>query len=223
MASDRERWAWGAIAVVGGALVAACVVPAFEVAIEGQTGSGDFEVSTRYEEEVNVAWDAGLLGVALLVVAVLVIAAALVAWRWDRARPWLAVGTLLVSVALFAVQGFGTSGVTRWSEDRVTLYPDQDADPLIEAAVARLQARAEASPEAQDPTWRREGGEDRFGLRRRAGDTLLFWSSLALFWLAGYRVARLWLNRWLALLVLAGVTTAGIVWVVIDLLDALED
>jgi hypothetical protein len=222
VASDRERWAWGAIAVVGGALVAACVVPAFEVAIEGQTGSGAFEVSTRYDEEVDIAWDAGSLGVALLGVGVLVIAAALVAWRWGRARPWLAAGTLLLAVGLFAVQGVGTGGTTRWSDD-ATVYPDQDGGPLIEAAVARLQARAETSSEAQDPTWRLEGGEDRFGLRRRGGDTLLFWSSLALFWLAGYRVARLWLSRWLAVLAVALVTTAGVVWAIFELLEVLGD
>jgi hypothetical protein len=97
MAPDRERWSWSAIAVVGGALVVACVVPVFEVAIEARSVLGEFEVY-RYEEEVTIAWDAGILGVALLAAAVLVIAASLVAGS-GRARPWLAVGTLLLSTS----------------------------------------------------------------------------------------------------------------------------
>jgi hypothetical protein len=219
--SDRERWSWSAIAIIGGALACACLFPAFEAAIEAGSGAGAaYAVSHRYEEEVNLAWDAGPLGVALLLTAVLVVAAALVARR-GRARQWVAAVTLLVSVGLFAAQGFGTAGVTRWSDD-ATVYADQDAAPLIEAAVARLEARAEASPEARDPTWRRDGGEDRFGLRRRGGDALLVLSSFALFWIAGYRVARLWLSRWLAVLAVAVVTTAAIVWAIIELLDALE-
>jgi hypothetical protein len=216
VAPDRERWAWGAIAVIGGALVGACVVPVFEVAIDAGASTGAY----RYEEEVNIAWDAGLLGVALLVAAVLVITAALVALR-GRARPWLAAGTLLVSFGLFAAQGVGTGGVTRWSDD-AEVYADQGGGPVIEAAVARLRARAQASPEAQDPTWSLEGDEDTFGLRRRGGGTLLVLSSLALFWMAGYRVARLWLSRWLAVLVLAGVTIVAIVWAFIALLGELE-
>jgi hypothetical protein len=98
--------------------------------------------------------------------------------------------------------------VTHWSDD-ATVYAQDDAGPLVAAAVARLQARAEASSEARDPTWRLDGGEDRFGLRRRGGGTLLVLASLGLFWTAGYRVARLRLSRALAVLAVAVVYGRG--------------
>ena len=222
--SDLERWAWGATAIIGGALVVACVRPAFELAVEAGSdlGTGVY----RYEEVVNIAWDAGAIGISFLLAGVVVaaagvaVAAGLVP-RSGPARPLLAAAMLLVSLVLLAALGFGTGGVTRWSDD-ATVYSEQDAGPLIEAAVARLRERAEVSSDAaQDPTWRLDG-KDRFGLARRGGETLLFLASVGLFWIAGYRVARLRLSRLIALLAVAAVTLAALVLSIVELLDHLE-
>lgn len=221
----RDDWTWAAIVVAGGMLVLGCLVPAFALAVEAGTDSEGGAASYRYTEDVNVAWDAGPLGVAALLGGVLVVAAGLagLAARRGRARTkgWLAGGVLAVSIGLLLLLGFATSGLSRWTSD-ADLYPGQDSGPLVEAAVDRLQDEGAASSEARDPRWHLVGGEHRYGIGRRGGWTALSWSTLALYWLGAYRVARLRLGPWLAALTVVATSAAGFVWLFLRFIDALE-
>ena len=141
-----------------------------------------------------------------------------------RARVWPAAGTLAASIGLAVLLGLGDSGVVRWTiDDDPRVYTSQGgAGPLVEAAVDRL--RADAAQLGRGPRPDLAPGRRRARLRitRRIGWTLLGSSTLLLYALGVYRVARLRLPPWLAVLAAVAATVLTIVWLLARLLDAVE-
>lgn len=221
-ASQRDAWTWVPIAAAGCALAVASFLPAFELAIGAYTTSStQGQRSYRYASEVGFALDLRPAGLVPLGAGLLVVAAGIVALCFRRARAWLAVGMLVLSVGLGWLV-LDTSDRIRWSESGVIGYDEPHGGPLLQPALDDLETAARRSPEARDPSWTLLGGDHAYASRGELGWTALGWSTAALFWLAGYRVARLRLGRFAAVGAVAAVTVVLLVWFFFRALSRLE-
>ena len=213
---------WTAIGVAATALVVACFLPGIEIAISAYIGAGNEQRGFDYGRELVLATDAGWPG-PLAVAGGLALVAAAVTGIVLGSRPWLVVASFLVAVALGLLVFDTEDQRLQWvGRGGVIGYESPHGGPLLQPALDELKAEARASPEARDPGWTLLGDEHGFSSRGLTAWRVFLWSTLALVWLTGYRLARLalqpWASAWLVLAVTAGV----IVWLVLRGLSRLE-
>ena len=207
---ERHLLGWAAIGVAAVVAAIACLVPAFEVAIEASVGAGAEQRGFRYADEVAIAGDTLPFGLLPLAAAVALLAAAVAAIVLGS-RPWLVVAAFAVACGL-GVLVLNTEDRLMWvSEGGVVGYEEPSGGPLLQPAVDDLKARARSSPEAQQPGWELIA-ENGFASRGLRGWQLLQWSTLALFWLTAYLLARLSLGVITSIVAVAATSAAIVVW-----------
>jgi hypothetical protein len=217
--AERHPLGWAAIGLAAIGVVVSCVLPAFELAIEGFIGAGSEQRGFRYTSELTLAGDlrpGGLLPLA----AALALVAAAVAGMALGSRWWLVFGSLAVACSL-GVLVLDTEERLDWPEGGVIGYDEPSGGPLLQQGVDELQARARRSPEAQEPGWELLA-ENGYAARGRIGWTVLRWSALALFWLTAFRLARLRLGVAWSVVIVAAVSLAIAAWLFFRALSRLE-
>jgi hypothetical protein len=211
---------WSAIGLGGLVLGAACLQPAFELRIGAFVGAGSTQRSFDYAHRLTVAgssWRG-----ALLVVAGLAFVAAAAVGVARGSRAWLVLGSAALAVALLAL-AIDTQGRLDWADGAGVIgYESPHGGPLLQPALDELKADARRSPEARDPSWTLTGGEHGYAGRGLRGWKIVLSASVVLAWLTGYRVARLRLGRWASVGLVAGLTFATLVWLVLRSLGGLE-
>jgi hypothetical protein len=220
----RRRYvlSWAAISMAAAALVAACLVPSLEIAIGAFVGAGDEQRTFRYERSLTLAFDAGWPGPLAIVCGLALVAAGLTGMVKDS-RIWLVVASFAVAVALGLLVFDTEDQRLQWAgASGVIGYESPHGGPLLQPALDDLKAEARASPEARDPGWELTAGEHGFSSRGLAAWRLFLWSTVALLWLTGYRLARLALEPWVSVFLVAGVTAAFVVWLVLRALSRLQ-
>jgi hypothetical protein len=206
---------WTAIGVAAAVLVVACFLASLEIAIEASIGAGDAQRTFRYERELALAFDVGWPG-PLAVVAGLALVAAAVTGIVVGSRRWLVVGSFVVAVALGLLVFDTEDQRLYWAGARGVIgYESPHGGPLLQPALDDLKAEARAAPEARNSGWELTGGEHGFSSRGLTAWRVFLWSTLALLWLIGYRLARLGLRPWASLCLVVAVTTAIFVWLVL--------
>jgi hypothetical protein len=213
---------WTAIGVAAAVLVVACLLPTFEIAIEAYIGGGDAQRGFRYNRELTLAFDVGWPGPLALVGGLALVAAA-VAGIAVGSRAWLVVASFLLAAAL-GVLVFDTEDKRLfWAGDGGVIgYESPHGGPLLQPPLDDLKADARASPEARDPGWELGGGEHGFSSRGLAAWRVFLWSTLALLWLTGYRLARLAFRPWMSVWLVLAVTAAVLVWLFLRGLGRLQ-
>jgi hypothetical protein len=227
-ATMRERLrgnhalSWTAIGVLGAAVVVACFLAGFEIAIEAYIGAGDAQRGFRYERELTLAGDLRPLGLLPLAGGAALVAAG-IAGVVLGSRTWLVVASFVVAVALaLLVFDLEDRRLEGWSDSGVIGYESPHGGPLLQPALDELNADARASSEARQPGWTLLGGEHGFRARGLEGWQLFLRSALALLWLTGYRLARLHFRPWASIWLVLGATAAILVWLVLRALSGLE-
>jgi hypothetical protein len=218
----QRRAGWIAIALAAAALVVACFVPAFEIAIEASIGAGADQIGFRYDRSLSIPLDAAPFGLLPVAAGLALVAlGALGAIR--RPPPWLVVTAFVVALGL-ALLVFDTEDQRlQWVEEGgVVGYESDNGGPLLGPGLDDLHAEAEASPEAQRPGWELVGGEHGFSSRGLAPWRVFLWSTLVLAWLTGYQLARLRLRPLPSALLVAGVSAVVTVWLVLRALTRLQ-
>jgi hypothetical protein len=213
---------WTAIGVAAAALVVACFVASLEIAIEAYIGAGNEQRGFSYDRELTLAFDVGWPG-PLAVVGGLALVAAGVAGIVVGSRRWLVVASFVVAMALGALVFDTEDQRLQWAgRGGVIGYESPHGGPLLQPPLDDLKAEARASPEARDPGWTLLGGEYGFSSRGLPAWRVFLWSTLALLWVTGYRLARLALRPWAAVWLVIAVTAAIIVWLFLRGLSRLE-
>jgi hypothetical protein len=218
----RRRIGWIAVSVAATALVAACLLPAFEIRIEAYIGAGASQQGFRYDRRLSIALDAAPFGLLPPLAGVFLLVAGVVG-AVRRPRPWLVVTAFAVAVGL-AVLVFDT-------EDRrldwpgragVIGYEKDNGGLLLGPGLDDLHAAANASPEAQKPGWTLVGGRYGYASRGLFGWRVFLWSTLVLVWLSGYQLARLRVRPIPSALLVAGVSVVVAVWLALRAFSRLE-
>jgi hypothetical protein len=206
----RAVLGWAAIGVAGACVVVACLVPAFVMAIEAYIGAGTSQRGFRYERELVIARDLLPFGLLPLAAGVFLVAcAAVVVAYGSRAAVVVAAFVVAVALGLLVVDtedrlGWpGPNGVIGWEHN--------DGGPLLRPGLDDLHAEARRSPEAKEPGWTLSG-EAYYAARAVFGWRLFVGSTLALLWLTGFRLARLWLRPVPSTLLIAAATMVVLLW-----------
>jgi hypothetical protein len=212
---------WAAIGLAAVTLAVACFVPSLEIAIEASIGAGSEQRGFRYERELALASDVGWPG-QLAVVSGLALVAAALTGIVIGSRRWLVIASFVVAAAL-ALLVFDTEDQRLyWAGSRGVIgYESPHGGPLLQPALDDLKAEARSSPEARGPGWEL-GGENDFSSRGLTAWRIFLWSTLALLWLTGYRLARLALRPWASVGLVVAVTVAVFVWLVLRGLSRLS-
>jgi hypothetical protein len=210
-----------AIGAAALALVVACFLPGIEIALSASIGAGNAQRGFDYNRElalVEAGWPGPLAvvgGLALVVAAVLGIVLG--------SRPWLVVASFVVAVALGLLVFDTEDQRLQWAGRGGAIgYESPHGGPLLQPPLDDLKAEARASPEARNPGWELIGDEHGFSSRGLPAWRVFLWSSLALLWLTGYRLARLALRPWASVWVVLAVTTAVLVWMILRGLSRLQ-
>jgi hypothetical protein len=212
---------WAGIGLAGATVVVACFLPMFELAIEAIIGADAEQRSFRYSRELTLAGDLRPFGLLPLAAGLALVGAA-VAGLHRGTRPWLVVASFVLAIAL-AILVFDTEdNRLGWTGHAgVVGYEEPNGGPLLQPALDDLQTMARRSPEAQEPGWEL-GSEHGYAARGLDGWRIFLWSSLALVWLTGYRLARLQLRPGASIALVAGVTAAVLVWLFLRALSSLS-
>jgi hypothetical protein len=208
----EETLVWTAVGVAAAAAGLACFLPAFDLRIEALIGADDDQRSYDYTSRLSLA-DLRPVGLLALVAAVAILAVA-VAALLRGARAWMVVVAFVLAWSLgLLVYDVLDERLEGWSESGVIGYEEPHGGPLLQPALDDLKARAQRSPEAQEPGWELLA-EHGYAARGLSGWHLFAWSVLALFWLTAYRLARLWLTGPRAAFLVAGASVVLLfVWV----------
>ena len=217
-----ERVCWAGILAAAAALVVSCFLPAFELRIEAFIGAGSAQRGFDYEGTYSIVPDLLSFGLLPLAVGVaLVVIGALGIFRGSR--PWLIVPAFALALGL-ALLVFDTEDKRlEWAgSGGVIGYEHDNGGPLLSRGLDDLFAAARRSPEAQEPGWELVGGRYGYSSRGRGGWRLFLWSTLALLWLAGYRLARLRFRPWASLTIVVAATVLTSLWLVLRALSGLS-
>ena len=161
---------------------------------------------------LTLAFDGGWPG-PLAVAAGLALVAAGITGIAVGSRRWLVVASFVVAAALGLLVFDTEDQRLQWAgPGGVIGYESPHGGPLLQPALDDLKAEARATPEARTPGWELAGGEDGFSSRGLTGWRIFMWSTLALLWLTGYRLARLALRPWASAATVLAVTVAIVVW-----------
>jgi len=172
-----------------------------------------------YDRTLTLAFDGGWPGPLALAGGLALVAAAAVGVAIGS-RAWLVVGAFIVAAALGLLvfdmedqrlQWAGASGVFG--------YESPHGGPVLQPALDDLKADARKTREARDPGWELAGGEHGFSSRGLTAWRVFLWSTLALLWLTGYRLARLGLRPWPSAAVVAGGSVVFFLWLLLRGLD----
>jgi hypothetical protein len=218
----QRRIGWAAVSVAAAAVVVACFLPAFELAIGASIGAGASQESFDYERRLSIATDAAPFGLLPLLGGVFLLAAGIVG-AIRRPPAWLVVTTFVVALGL-ALLVFDTEDQRlQWAgSGGVIGYESDHGGPLLTPGLDDLHEAAAASPEAQRPGWELLGGEHGYSSRGLGAWRVFLWSTLALAWLTGYQLARLRLRPLASALLVAGVSVVVTAWLVLRALTRLE-
>jgi len=212
---------WAAIGLAAATLTVACFLPSLEIAIEASIGAGSNQRGFRYQRELALAFDVGWPG-PLAVVGGLTLVAAALTGIMIGSRRWLVIASFVVAAAL-ALLVFDTEDQRLyWAGSRGVIgYESPHGGPLLQPALDDLKAEARSSPEARNPGWEL-GGENNFSSRGLTAWRTFLWSTLALLWLTGYRLARLALQPWASVGLVVALTVAVFLWLLIRGLSRLS-
>jgi hypothetical protein len=209
---------WAAIGAAGGAIVVASLLPAIRIGIGGFVGAGATQRSFRYEAEASFAGDLRPYGLVPLVVGLLLVGGAVLGIL-RGSRPWLVAGAFALAVVLGLFVLWSSEQIV-WTDGGVIGY--ESPQLLVQPALDELQDEARRSPEARNPGWELSGGEHGYAARGLAGWHVLPYAALALLWLTGYRLARLFLRPWASVWLVIGTTAFVLVWLVFRALSRSE-
>lgn len=212
---------WAAIGLAAATLAVACLVPSLEIAIEASIGAGSEQRTFRYQRELALAFDGGWPGPLALAGGLALVAAA-VAGIVIGSRRWLVIASFVVAAAL-ALLVFDTEDQRLyWAGSRGVIgYESPQGGALLQPALDDLKTEARSSPEARNPGWEL-GGENYFSSRGLTAWRIFLWSTLALLWLTGYRLARLALRPWASVGLVVAITVAAFLWLIIRGLSQLS-
>jgi hypothetical protein len=137
-------------------------------------------------------------------------------------RQWLVVASFVTAAALGLLVFDTEDKRLQWAGGGgVVGYESPHGGPLLQPALDDLKAEARATREARNPGWELTGGEDGFSSRGLTAWRVFAWSTIALLWLTGYRLARLVVRPWPAAFLVLGVTAVVFVWLVLRALSRL--
>jgi hypothetical protein len=218
---NTHALSWAGIGLAGAAVVVACFLPTFEIAIEASIGAGSEQRSFRYSRALTLAGDLRPFGLLPLAAGLALVGAAVAGLHRGTWR-WLVVASFVLASAL-AILVFDTEDRRLgWTGDAgVVGYEEPNGGPLFQPALDDLHTMARRSPEAREAGWEL-GGENWYAARGLDGWRIFLWSSLALVWLTGYRLARLQLRPAASTALVVSVTAAVLVWLVVRALSGLS-
>jgi hypothetical protein len=222
---DRTRvghaLSWVAIGAAAGVLVVACLLAAFEIRIEAFSGAGADQRGFTYTRELVIVRDLVPFGLLPLGAGLFLMACAAVGLV-SGSRAGLVIAAFAVSVGL-GVLVLDTDDRLGWPGPHGVIGYDSDSDgPLLGPGLDELHTEARRSPEAREPGWTLLGDEHGYAARGLAGWRLFLWSTVALLWLTGYRLARLTLRPLPSALLVAAASLGVLVWLVLRALTNMQ-
>jgi hypothetical protein len=217
----RHTLSWVAIGVAAGALVAACLLTAFEIRIEASIGAGSEQRGFTYQRELGIVRDLVPFGLLPLGAGLFLVACSAVGLVYgSRARLVIAAFAVSVGLGLLVLD---TDERLGWPGAHGVIGYESDCDgPLLGPGLDELHAEARRSPEAREPGWELLGDEHGYAARGLPAWRLFLWSTVALLWLTGYRLARLTFRPVPSALLVAVATLCVLAWLVLRALSNLE-
>jgi hypothetical protein len=216
----RHTLSWVAIGIAAGALVATCFLAAFEVRIEASIGAGSDQRTFSYERELVIAHDLLPFGLLPLAAGLFLVACSAVGVL-RGSRPALVVAAFLVAVAL-GVLVLHTEDRLGWPGAHGVIGYEERQGGLLAPGLDDLHAAARRSPEARDPGWTLTGDANGYAARGLDAWRLFMWSTFALLWLTGFRLARLRFGLLASTLLVVAASLAVMAWLVLSALSNLQ-
>jgi hypothetical protein len=227
MSVRATRACWAVCAASGLCLLAAWLLPAGALHLEGYIGAGATQQSFSFARTVRFASDHSLASLVLPALGVALVGCAVLGVVWSRARPLFVLALVLAVLALIALDGAanftdtGDGGSGVYSCDAATAEdPGACSGRLLRPALRRFAADVRAGPVGRRPGFTLNAG---YRANRRVGPALAEGALVVALLVAAYASLRLVVRRWwVALLLLVAGTLAVLVWLFLRALSGLE-
>lgn len=228
MSVRATRVCWAVCAAGGLCLVAAWLLPAATLHLEGFIGAGATQQSFAFARTVRFASDRSAASIVLPALGSALVLCACLGAVWSRARPLFPVALVLAAVALVSLAGAATftdsgeGGGGVYSCDAATAEdPGACAGRILRPALRRFAADVEAGPVGRRPGFTLNAG---YRANRRVWPALAEGALVATLLVAAYASLRLVVRRrWVAVLLLVAGTLVVLVWLLLRALSGFTD
>ncbi len=205
------------------ALVAAvtCIRPMFEIGIGAYIGAGNEQRGFDYDRQLTPLTDLRPWSLLMFAAALVLLVTSATALIWGN-RPILVF--LACAVALLSLRAvLDVDDRLGWpGSGGVIGHEEPNGGPLLQPAIDELKADARRSPEANEPGWTLLGGEHGYRARGLDGWWLLLRLTVVVSILTAFRVSRLFLRPWPAVVLTAVGTFVVFAWILLQGLSGLE-